>query len=36
VLQSGMTVEKLSVLMANDGKSEQNSDGLPLATEQIQ
>jgi integrase len=34
--QQRMTVEKLSVLMANDGKSEQNSDGLPLATEQIQ
>ena len=34
--QQRVTVEKLSVLMANDGKSEQNSDGLPLATEQIQ
>jgi hypothetical protein len=30
------TVEKLSVLMANDGKLDQNSEGLPLATEQIQ
>ncbi len=34
--QQRVTVEKLSVLMANDGKSDQNSDGLPLATEQIQ
>jgi integrase len=34
--QQRLTVEKLSVLMANDGKSDQNSDGLPLATEQIQ
>lgn len=34
--QQRVTVEKLSVLMANDGKSGQNSDGLPLATEQIQ
>jgi integrase len=34
--QQRATVEKLSVLMANDGKSDQNSDGLPLATEQIQ
>src|SRR5712692_5664770 len=29
-------VEKLSVLMANDGKLDQNSEGLPLATKQIQ
>jgi len=30
------TVEKLSVLMANDDKLDQNSEGLPLATQQIQ
>ena len=30
------TVEKLSVLMADDDKLDQNSEGLPLATEQIQ
>jgi len=29
-------VEKLSVLMANDGKLDQNSEGLPLVTKQIQ
>ena len=30
------TVEKLSVLMANDDKLDQNSEGLPLTTKQIQ
>ncbi len=34
--QQRATVEKLSVLMANDGESDQNSKGLPLATQQIQ
>jgi hypothetical protein len=34
--QQRATVEKLSVLMANDGKSDQNSEGLPLASQQIQ
>jgi hypothetical protein len=30
------TVEKLSVLMANDGKSDQKLEGLAVATKQIQ
>jgi integrase len=30
------TIEKLSVLMANDGRKDQNPEGLPLASEQIQ
>jgi len=30
------TVEKLSVLVANDGKLEQNPERLPLASPQIQ
>jgi integrase len=34
--QQRITVEKLSVLMANDGKLDQNPEGLPLATQQIQ
>jgi integrase len=34
--QQRTTVEKLSVLMANDGKSEQNPERLPLASQQIQ
>jgi integrase len=34
--QQRLTVEKLSSLMANDGKLDQNSEGLPLATQQIQ
>ena len=34
--QQRLTVEKLSSLMANDGKLQQNSEGLPLASQQIQ
>jgi integrase len=34
--QQRAAVEKLSVLMASDGESDQNSEGLPLATERIQ
>ncbi len=34
--QQRATVEKLSVLMANDGRKDQNPEGLPLASEQIQ
>ncbi len=34
--QQRVTVEKLSVLMANDGRKEQNPEGLPLASQQIQ
>ncbi len=34
--QQRATVEKLSVLMANDGRKDQNPDGLPLASQQIQ
>jgi integrase len=34
--QQRITVEKLSVLMANDGNLDQNSEGLPLASQQIQ
>ena len=34
--QQRLTVEKLSSLMANDGKLDQNSEGLPLASQQIQ
>jgi hypothetical protein len=34
--QQRTTVEKLSVLMANDGKLEQNPERLPLASQQIQ
>jgi hypothetical protein len=34
--QQRLAVEKLSVLMANDGRSSQNSQELPLRTEQIQ
>jgi hypothetical protein len=34
--QQRTTVEKLSVLMANDGKLEQNPERLPPASQQIQ
>jgi len=34
--QQRATVEKLSVLMANDGKTDQNSERLPLSPKQIQ
>ena len=34
--QQRTTVEKLSVLMANDGKLDQNRERLPLASQQIQ
>jgi hypothetical protein len=34
--QQRTTVEELSVLMANDGKLEQNPERLPLASQQIQ
>ncbi|HMK31428.1 MAG TPA: site-specific integrase, partial [Terriglobales bacterium] len=34
--QQRAAVEKLSELMANDGKKSQNREGLPLASEQIQ
>ena len=34
--QQRTTVEKLSVLMANDGKLDQNSEGAPLAMQRIQ
>jgi hypothetical protein len=34
--QQRITVEKLSVLMANDGETGQNAKELPLASEQIQ
>jgi integrase len=34
--QQRTTVEKLSVLMANDGKLDQNPERLPLASQQIQ
>jgi integrase len=34
--QQRITVEKLSVLMANDGRNAQKPEGLPLASQQIQ
>jgi integrase len=34
--QQRATVEKLSVLMANDGRKRQNQEGLPLTSQQIQ
>jgi hypothetical protein len=34
--QQRLAVEKLSVLMANDGRNDQNSRELPLASQQIQ
>ena len=34
--QQRAAVEKLSVLMANDGRNDQNPEGLPLASQQIQ
>jgi len=34
--QQRATVEKLSGLMASDGKLDQNLGGLPLASQQIQ
>jgi hypothetical protein len=34
--QQRTTVEKLSVLMANDGRNGQNSGELPLATTRLQ
>jgi hypothetical protein len=34
--QQRITVEKLSVLMADDGRKGQNREELPLASQQIQ
>jgi hypothetical protein len=34
--QQRATVEKLSVLMANDGRKRQNPEGPPFASQQIQ